>query len=44
MRSVCRRFFRAASAGDEDRIAEARQPLLDMLLEVLLGLSEREYR
>jgi hypothetical protein len=44
MRSVCRRFFRAASEGDEARLAEARQPLLDMLLEVMLGLSEKEYR
>lgn len=43
-RGICREFFRAASARDEARIREARQPLLGMLLEILLCLSDREYR
>lgn len=43
-RRICREFFQAAGAKDEAKIREARQPLLDMLLEVLHGLSDREYR
>ncbi|MFA5653723.1 MAG: GTPase/DUF3482 domain-containing protein [Desulfomonilia bacterium] len=43
-RKVCREFFQAAGAKDEARIREDRQPMLDMLFEVLLCLSDREYR
>ena len=43
-RRTCRKFFQAVSTGDEARIREAMQPVLDMLLETLTGLSAREYR
>jgi hypothetical protein len=43
-RTVCREFFHAAGTGDEIRIRETKQPMLDMLIEILLGLSDREYR
>ncbi len=43
-RAICREFFRAASTGDEMRTRETKQPMLEMLIEILHGLSNREYR
>ena len=43
-RAICRDFFYACTAGDEMRIRETKQPMIHMLIEILLGLSAKDYR